>query len=199
MSALTITTTASASNAENIQQLMPPLPPTGNSITQSDDDFVPGDFSYLENSMRSFVEDAYLVITRNEWWNEFRKTLISEGVDEQRGFMLSRNPFYNKIMDAISQTDIGGLHSGASIGCTMRNMEIIALYGEREYKRRTIQTIREQEELRLKLLEERQQDEAAVQSGKMTFEVRLERERLRLRNRTTVQEYLRNLMRNLGM
>ena len=114
------------------------------------DDFVPGDFSYLDSSMGKFVKDAYDVITRNEWWTVLRDELTKNGVDKKDGFMFSRNPLDRKIMDAISNTHIGGLHSGSSMGLCMREIEYIAIHGEREYRRSCIRR-REKAEKRAEL------------------------------------------------
>lgn len=103
----------------------PPLPHSNdNSIT----------FCYLPQNIQSCVKDAYEVISRNEWWNELREVLLSRGVDHETGFMFNKDPFYIKIMDAVCSTDIGGRHSGASIGFVMREMEFIALHGEPAYR-----------------------------------------------------------------
>jgi hypothetical protein len=64
--------------------------------------------------------------------------LIERGVDPESGFMFNQDPLYRKIMNAIGSTQIGGGHSGSSIGFVMREMEIIALHGEPAYRTRCI-------------------------------------------------------------
>jgi hypothetical protein len=94
-------------------------------------------FDYLPESNRKFIKDAYDVITRNEWWGIFRQALQTRGVQE--GFMWTTDPLYNMIINAVSSTHIGGLHSGTSIALTMRGMQYIALHGEPAYRRRVAQ------------------------------------------------------------
>lgn len=110
--------------------LLPPTPPLPEHIS-----FTPCNFDYLSGTNRTFVKDAYDVISRKELWHSFRKELLTRGVEERIGFMFTNNPVYIKVEDAVASTKIGGLHSGASIGFVMREMEFIALHGEPEYKR----------------------------------------------------------------
>ena len=91
-------------------------------------------FDYLPERNRQYVKDAYDVISRNEWWSPLRYALTSRGVDSNTGFIFNNDPFYKKIMDAIGSTDIGGRHSGASMGFVMREIEYIAVYGEPVYR-----------------------------------------------------------------
>ncbi len=102
----------------------PPIPPTSSTY----------EFEYLPEHTRRYVKDAYDVISRNEWWVPFREALKSRGVNPNTGFMFTDDPFYNKIQNAIHSTTIGGGHSGSSMGYVMREMELIALYGEEVYK-----------------------------------------------------------------
>jgi hypothetical protein len=106
-------------------------------IKSSDDlfreHFVRGSFDYLPRHDKTYIKDAYDVITRNEWWKIFKLHLETKGVNRQTGFMFTNDDFYHKIKNAIASTPIGGGHSGCSIGCVMRDMEYIALHGEYEY------------------------------------------------------------------
>lgn len=135
------------------EMIMPPTPPVVeviHPITQTDnamstsppvvqeESFIPGEFAYAYKWDNSYLKDAYQVISRNEWWVPFKQALIYRGVDSSTGFQFSKDPFYNKVMDAIASTRIGGGHSGSSIGATMRVMETIALNGEAEYRRQCI-------------------------------------------------------------
>jgi len=121
--------------SEQSQTIIPPAPPS----VESNAGFTPGKFLYVNEWDRPFVVDAYQVISRNEWWAQFKQALQSRGVNEKTGFQFSNDPFYNKIMSAISNTRIGGGHSGASMGSVMRSMEVIALHGEDEYRRQIIE------------------------------------------------------------
>jgi hypothetical protein len=119
--------------------ILPPSPPAIDPASiEEDHPFVPGEFLYAHESGRKFLQDAYRVISQNEWWKPFRERLISTGVGNG-GFMMTQDPLYNTIMSAVGSTDIGGGHSGSSIAFCMRAMEHIALYGEKEYRKVCIQ------------------------------------------------------------
>ena len=139
------------SNTQQQEQstIMPPAPPSVHTDT-----FTPGEFEYADQWDRTYLKDAYQVISRNEWWGKFTHALQNRGVDRRTGFQFSEDPFYRKIMDAISRTPIGGGHSGSSMGCTMRAMETIAMFGEAEYRRRVLEyqaeKQRNQEALRIR-------------------------------------------------
>lgn len=115
------------------ETVMPPMPPVAG------DNFVPGEFAYACDWDRSYLKDAYQVITRNEWWRPFKVALESRGVDCETGFQFTNDALYKKIMNAIGSTYIGGGHSGSSMGCTMRAMQTIALKGEAEYRRQCLE------------------------------------------------------------
>jgi hypothetical protein len=115
--------------------IMPPAPPAAIELEA----FTPGEFEYADKWDRPYLKDAYQVISRNEWWGKFKLALTHRGVDPLTGFQFSQDPFYNKIMNAISETRIGGGHSGCSMGCTMRAMETIALQGEATYRRQVLE------------------------------------------------------------
>lgn len=138
--------------------IMPPLPPVEEVICTNDveeiytknpmiagvvdqnkidelERFVPGEFAYADKYDRPYFQDAYKVISKNGWWERFRRALVSRGVNEKTGFQFTSDPFYTQIMNAIASTDIGGLHSGSSMGMTMRVMQRIALNGEAVFKK----------------------------------------------------------------
>jgi len=124
------------SNTQQQQEtIMPPAPPAPAAEANT---FTPGEFAYADKWDREYLKDAYQVISRNEWWRPLRTALLARGVDPRTGFQFSEDPFYRKIMNAISETYIGGGHSGSSIGATMRVMQKIALKGEAEYRRECI-------------------------------------------------------------
>jgi hypothetical protein len=99
--------------------------------------FVPGEFLYVSNG-RDYLQDAYRVISINEWWGPFKKYLITRGVSKNTEFTFTDDSFYRNIMDAIANTPIGGGHSGCSMGFCMRVMEHIALHGEDSYRNRCL-------------------------------------------------------------
>ena len=110
-----------------LPMLFPPQPPIS---------FPPCNFDYLSDSSKETVKDAYDAISQNELWTSFRTELLKNGVDSLTGFTFTKNPIYTKVQNAIASTDIGGLHSGYSMGFVMRVMEFIALNGEPAYKQR---------------------------------------------------------------
>ena len=128
---------------------MPPLPPSASEEPDSvveeqasveEEPFIPGNFDYIQDKWtRKYVQDAYQVISRNEWWGKFKKALEIRGVSVFTGFTFTDDPLYKIIMNGIASTPIGGGHSGCSIGLCMREMQHIALLGEKEYKKRYIQ------------------------------------------------------------
>jgi hypothetical protein len=110
------------------------LPPPVPQIVLSVPGFTPGEFLYVQNG-RDYLQDAYRVISINEWWGPFKDYLLKRGVSNNTGFTFTDDSFYRTIMNAISSTPIGGGHSGYSMGFCMRVMEKIALHGEAEYRR----------------------------------------------------------------
>jgi hypothetical protein len=125
---------------EQPSTIMPPAPPG------VDEAFIPGEFEYANKWDRPYLKDAYQVISRNEWWVNFTHALNRRGVDPRTGFQFSEDPFYRKIMNAISNTHIGGGHSGSSMGSIMRAMETIAIHGEDEYRRQVLEYARQKSE-----------------------------------------------------
>lgn len=86
--------------------IMPPMPPVA-----GDNNFTPGEFAYVCRWDRPFIQDAYQVITRNEWWRLFKEALLARGVDSRTGFQFTNDALYKRIMNAIGSTYIGGGHS----------------------------------------------------------------------------------------
>ena len=124
---------------------MPPLPPssteehassTEEQPEEEEEPFIPGNFDYIQDIWtRKYIQDAYQVISRNEWWGKFKKALEIRGVSPLTGFSFTDDPLYKIIMNGISRSPIGRGHSGCSIGFCMREMQQIALLGEKEYKK----------------------------------------------------------------
>jgi hypothetical protein len=168
--------------------IMPPMPPVA-----GDNDFTPGEFAYACDCDRSYLRDAFQVITRNEWWRPFKESLQTRGVDHYTGFQFSNDALYNKIMNAIGSTAIGGGHSGSSMGATMRVMQTIALEGEAEYRRQCIEYQSTRAQRQQQALLARQAEEARLQ-----MEIEAQRRRYEEsyvpRNVVEVQSILRRLL-----
>jgi hypothetical protein len=75
------------------------------------------------------IQSAYEAVQCLEKW-EF---LYQFEVDEDTGFMLSRDPEIEIIIHAVDEFYQHG-HSGSSIGITMRHIHFIAKYGLEEYR-----------------------------------------------------------------
>ena len=80
---------------------------------------------------RHMIQSAYNTITRLNQW----KTMHDYVVDEQLGFMHTRDPSLVALMTQIDDDYMG--HSGYSLACTMRKIHFIAIYGVAEFKRLT--------------------------------------------------------------
>ena len=86
-----------------------------------------GDFSFIKrDSERAMLEDAFQVISETEGAWDY---LVQKGVpDPNSGFMFSRDSFLMKLGEKVDRHGKIG-HSGATYGCTMREMERIAKKG----------------------------------------------------------------------
>ena len=164
--------------------IMPPAPPSATEL----DTFIPGEFEYADKWDRPYLKDAYQVISRNEWWGKFKLALTHRGVDPLTGFQFSQDPFYNKIMNAISETRIGGGHSGSSMGCTMRAMETIVLHGEAEYRRQCIEYQAEKQRSQEALRIRRELEEELRRKMYEEIQMEMEEESRRIRSRMAAQE-----------
>lgn len=109
------------------------LPPPVHQIEIAVPGFTPGEFLYVQNG-RDYLQDAYRIISVNEWWGDLKQYLLENGVSGTTGFTFTYDAFYRNIMDEISSTSIGGGHSGYSMGFCMRVMAEIALHGEATYR-----------------------------------------------------------------
>ena len=88
---------------------------------------ITGEFEYVKNeSIRIMLVNAYLGITLAEGW-DFMKSDIDS-------FMISQDPKMAEISKQMNQLPNGGLHSGASFGCIMREMQLLARKGEEGHK-----------------------------------------------------------------
>ena len=85
-------------------------------------------FEYVKDrSTRELLINAYDGITIAEGW-EFMKLDIDS-------FMISSHPKMTEIREQMYKLPNGGLHSGSSFGCVMREMQFLALYGEEQHKK----------------------------------------------------------------
>jgi hypothetical protein len=85
-----------------------------------------GQFEYVQDFwMREMLVNAWQAITITETWD-----FVREDTDS---FMFSRDPRIEIITNKMEKLGYTG-HSGASFGCTMRNMQFIAKYGEEKFK-----------------------------------------------------------------
>lgn len=91
-----------------------------------------GKFAYVKpGSDRNFYRNAHEVISRCELWQ-----WLSTFEPEDGGFMFCDPPSanLNRITTMIASSEVGKLHSGSSMGITMRMMQYIAKYGEVKFK-----------------------------------------------------------------
>jgi len=90
-----------------------------------------GEFEFADNWSRPYFKSAHQAISRCELWNWLRNYEPEEG----KGFMFARNvPELDKLSEEMNKDPINDGHSGASYGCTMRNMEYIAKHGYEAFK-----------------------------------------------------------------
>lgn len=83
-------------------------------------------FEYVkDNSTRDLLINAFDAISLTENW-EFMKQDIDS-------FISATNPKIREITTMMNSLPNGGLHSGASFGCIMREMQFLAKEGEAEH------------------------------------------------------------------
>ena len=70
--------------------------------------------------------NAYLGITLAEGWDFMRGDIDS--------FMMSQDPKMKEISKQMNDLPNGDLHSRSSFGCIMREMQLLAQYGEDVHK-----------------------------------------------------------------
>lgn len=78
--------------------------------------------------MKTVLEDAYLAVTEMELWEYLRDNTFES-------FTFYDGPNRALHQQLLEKADRSGLHSGASFGITMRNMEKIAKFGFEHWKR----------------------------------------------------------------
>lgn len=110
--------------AADLQEIiLPPEPPT----QEEDTLFVPGKFDYATDYDKAMLKTAFQAINLLKLWD-----FIKEDPGED-GFMWSADNRINKIYYKIEELGYTG-HSGCSFGITIRNMQFIAQYGEKEFR-----------------------------------------------------------------
>ena len=89
---------------------------------------ITGEFEYVKDeSIRIMLVNAYLGITLANGWDFMKQDIES--------FMRSNDPKMREISEQMKNLPNGGLHSGASFGCVMREMQLLAKYGEDQHKK----------------------------------------------------------------
>ena len=95
-------------------------------VLYTDGTFVPGKFEYVKNkNVREMFSSAWQAISAAEGWYFMAQPIAS--------FMWSTDPQLDNINTRIRNLYDG--HSGYTYGFTMRQMQLIARYGEMEYKK----------------------------------------------------------------
>ncbi len=86
------------------------------------------DFSFIKDeTTRFYIQDAYNVVSAVDGGWEFLRTFPS---DVKTSFMFSQHPMVHKFARQMYNG-----HSGASFGCTLRAMEVIAKQGFAEFRK----------------------------------------------------------------
>jgi hypothetical protein len=86
------------------------------------------EFEYVkDDSTRLLLVNAYLGITLAEGWAFVKQPIQS--------FMFSNEPKMIEIREKMWNLPNGDLHSGASFGGVMREMQLLAQYGGDEHKK----------------------------------------------------------------
>lgn len=100
---------------------------------QSDNNFLGnGQFEYVEDLWtREMLINAWQAINQTELWD-----FVKEDIDS---FMFSHDPRVTRIYNKMEELGYRG-HSGASFGCTMRNMQYLAEHGEEKFKTEILKT-----------------------------------------------------------
>uniref|UniRef100_A0A6C0HUU4 Uncharacterized protein n=1 Tax=viral metagenome TaxID=1070528 RepID=A0A6C0HUU4_9ZZZZ len=92
-------------------------------------------FDFITNlHERHMLSSAYKTITRLQKWDYLCEYIISE----KTGYMFSTESTINELMNQIN-TDYELGHSGCSMGCTMRTMDLIAKNGFDSFRESVIQ------------------------------------------------------------
>jgi len=84
-----------------------------------------GQFEFINENERIMYTTAHSAISQLELWDFMAKDIES--------YMFSSNPKVGKIYEKIEELGYKG-HSGASFGCTMRDMQSIAQNGYDKFR-----------------------------------------------------------------
>ena len=118
------------------QNLLPlPTPPPVPVPAREQPTFVPGKFDYIKpesSNYKAMLVNAYQAIAQTETWDFVKKDCES--------FIFSNDPKIWIISNKMEQLGYHG-HSGASFGCTMREMQYIAQNGEEKFRDRYLKSI----------------------------------------------------------
>ena len=91
-----------------------------------------GQFEYINDvHSREMLVNAWQAINLTELWD-----FVKQDIDS---FMFSHDPRVTRIYNKMEELGYNG-HSGASFGCTMRNMQYLAEYGEEKFKTEILKT-----------------------------------------------------------
>lgn len=91
-----------------------------------------GQFEYVKDKWtREMLINAWQAINQTELWD-----FVKEDIDS---FMFSHDPRVTIIGNKMEELGYRG-HSGASFGCTMRNIQYLAEHGEEKFKTEILKT-----------------------------------------------------------
>lgn len=106
---------------------IPPMP-TPSTIPVSHQNVGDGNFEYIKNShIRSMMQNGWQSVNRLELWDFMAKDYEKFG-----GYMYSNDKRVERI--GMKMEELGAAHSGASFGCTMRNLQYLAQNGEDSFR-----------------------------------------------------------------
>ena len=124
------------SQNQEVLTLVPPEPPTTEAEFIVNDDFVKGQFDYIKsNSEKQMLQTAYQAINILELWDYMKQN------PGPNGFTFSHDIRVRKIYNKIEELGYHG-HSGCSFGCVLRDMQIIAKDGEKEFRKTYLSTFK---------------------------------------------------------
>jgi hypothetical protein len=116
--------------------LLPPEPPSAEDEFITNGDFVKGQFVYIKsNSEKRMLQTAYQAINILELWDFMKEN------PGPNGFTFSHDDRVRKIYNKIEELGYHG-HSGCSFGCVLRDMQIIAKDGEKEFRKIYLSTFK---------------------------------------------------------
>ena len=127
------------SQDQEVLTLLPPQPPSAEEEFIENGDFVKGQFDYIKNnSEKRMLQTAYQAINILELWNYMKQD------PGPNGFVFGGDVRVRQIYNKIEELGYHG-HSGSSFGCVLRDMQIIAQKGEKEYRKIYLSTFKKVE------------------------------------------------------